>query len=299
MPKEIPLTLVRQPAPTIPSEFERLQEWVGTALERLENLEDEPTRTEVFALLEGVDLLHRQALGRLLGLVADLGGQTLIEQVAEDPVVRALLEMYDLPEPDERTQVERALQTVYPYMESHGGKLDVLGVEQGRVRVCLSGSCGSCPGSAGTLRRVVEEALRERFPGFRELVAEEPAPTRKQPLQVGRLPLRRPRWVAMGRMQDLAPGGMRAEWPEGQSVLLARLGSEVYAYRDGCPPGSPLTLQHGRLEGETLVCPWHGCQYDIRSGKRQDGAGRLQVLPVAVQDGKIMVAIGTEEVEPG
>lgn len=79
--------------------------------------------------------------------------------------------------------------------------------------------------------------------------------------------------------------------------MLARLGSEVYAYKDGCPPGSPLTLQKGRLEGETLVCPWHGCRYDLRTGKRQDAAGKLQVLPVAVRDGEIIVAVGTEEVE--
>lgn len=297
VPKQIPLTLVRQPTPTIPPEFEQLQAWIGTALERLENLKDESAREEVFSLLEGVDLLHRQALGRLLDLVARLGSPPLVERLAEDPVVRALLEMYDLPEPDERTQVERALQTVYAYIESHGAKLDVLGVEQGRVRVRLSGSCGSCPASAGTLKRVVEDALREGFPAFRELVSEEPAPTPKQPLKVGRLPLRRPRWVSAGSEQDLAHGEISASWPEGQSVLLARLGSEVYAYKDGCPPGSPLTLQKGRLEGETLVCPWHGCRYDLRTGKRQDAAGKLQVLPVAVRDGEIIVAVGTEEVE--
>ncbi len=294
--KQIPLMLVQQPSPTIPTGFEQLQEWVGTALERLEGLEDERTRKEVFALLEGVDLLHREALGRLLGLIANLGGQELVGRVAEDPVVHALLEMYDLPELDERTLVEQALQPVYPYIESRGGRLQVLDVEQGRVRVRISGSCGSCAASAGTLSRVVEGALREGVPSFRELVVEEPAPP---PMKIprGHLPLIRPRRVSLGSVQDLIPGELRAVWPEGTAVLLARLGSEVYAYRDGCPPGSPLTLHTGRLEGETLVCPWHGCRYDIRSGKRQDAAGKLQALPVVVRDGEIIAAIGTVEVE--
>ena len=55
----------------------------------------------------------------------------------------------------------------------------------------------------------------------------------------------------------------------------------------------------GQLEGSTLVCPWHGCRYDVRTGKREDAEeGKLPVLPVAVQDGEINIAVGVEEVEP-
>jgi len=79
---------------------------------------------------------------------------------------------------------------------------------------------------------------------------------------------------------------------------MVRLDGEVYAYRNGCPPGSALTLHLGRLEGTTLVCPWHGCRYDARTGKRQDYEEKLPVMPVALQDGEIKVAMGVEEVEP-
>ncbi|CAA9474268.1 MAG: hypothetical protein AVDCRST_MAG12-1026 [uncultured Rubrobacteraceae bacterium] len=300
--REIPVVQVAQPASSgLPPEFRHLLEWLGTGLERMEGIEDERTREEVFALLEGVDILHRQGLGRLLDLVTDLGGSGLAERVSQDPVVRTLLEMYDLPEADERTQVERALEGVYPYFKSHGGKLEVLGVEEGRVRVRLSGSCEGCPGTATTLERVVEEALREGFPGFRELVAEEPPPPATgRPIQLGRKPQRRPRWVSVGRLEDLEPGEIRALRPEGTALLLVRLDGEVYAYRNGCPPGSALALHLGRLEGSTLVCPWHGCRYDVRTGKREDdGEGGLAALPVAVGDGEIKVAVGVEEVEPG
>ena len=302
--REIPVVQVAQPASSgLPREFQHLLEWLGTGLERMEGIEDERTREEVFALLEGIDVLHRQALGRLLDLVTDLGGSGLAERVSQDPVVRTLLEMYDLPEADERTQVERALEGVYPYFESHGGKLEVLGVEEGRVRVRLSGSCEGCPGTATTLERVVEEALREGFPGFRELVAEEPPPTTPatgRPIQLGRKPQRRPRWVSVGYLEDLEPGEIRALRPEGTALLLVRLDGEVYAYRNGCPPGSALALHLGRLEGSTLVCPWHGCRYDVRTGKREDGGeGELAALPVAVGAGEIRVAVGVEEVEAG
>ena len=297
--REIPVVRARQPNSSEPPvEFQHLLQWIGTGLERMEGIEDEQTRKEVFALLEGIDVLHRQALGRLLDLLGKLAGHGLVERVAQDPVVRTLLEMYDLPEADERTQVEHALESVYPYFKSHGGKLQVLGVKEGRVRVRLSGSCEGCPGTTTTLKRVVEGALREGFPSFRELVAEEPQKQEK-PIQLGRRPLHRPRWVSLGYLEDLESGGMRALNPEGTPLLLVRLDGEVYAHRNGCPPGSALTLHLGRLEGSTLVCPWHGCRYDVRTGRRQDHEeGRLQVLPVAVQDGEIKVALGVEEVEP-
>jgi len=296
--KQIPVVQVSTPTPELPSEFQHLLEWLGTGLERMEEIQDEKTREEVFAFLEGIDVLHRQGLGRILDLIGGLGGQQAVERISQDPIVRTLLEMYDLPEADERSQVELALEPVYPYFQSHGGKLNLLGVENGRVRVRLSGSCEGCPGTATTLQRVVEEALREGFPGFKELVAEEPSPAPKNIVQLGRRPMRRPRWVPSGKLEDLEPGALQPWRLEGVPLLLTLLEGEVYAYRDGCPPGSALTLQLGRVEGTTLVCPWHGCRYDLRTGRREDAEGKLSVLPVAVQDGEVKVALGTEEVGP-
>ncbi len=295
--KQIPVIQVSGSTPELPSEFQHLLEWLGTGIERMEGIQDEKTREEVFALLEGIDVLHRQGLGRILDLIANLGGQQAVERISQDPIVRTLMEMYDLPEADERTQVERVLEDVYPYFQSHGGKLDLLGVENGRVRVRLSGSCEGCPGTATTLQRVVDEALREGFPGFKELVAEEMPPAPKNIVQLGRRPLRRPRWVAAGRLEDLEPGTLQSWRLEDVPLLLTLLDGEVYACRDGCPPGSALTLHLGWLKGSTLICPWHGCRYDIRTGKRQDDEGKLAVLPVAVRDGEIKVALGVEEVE--
>ncbi len=293
----IPLEMVQQPAADDPeAEFAHLLEWVGEGVERMEQIEDEQTRTEVFALLDGIDTVHRYALGRLMERLAKYGGPGLVARVADDAMVQTLLDMYDLAAVDEQEQVEVALGSVYPYIESHGGHLELLSVEAGSVRVRLSGSCGDCPGSSGTLTRVVETALREGYPGFRALMAEQPLPVPTIPEPVAHRALRRPRWVTVGRVDDFPPGELRAVWPEGASLLLARLGDEFYAYQNGCPPGSPLTLHTGRLEGTTLICPWHGCRYDVRTGKRLDGEGKLEVLPVAVRDGEIKIAVGTEEV---
>jgi 3-phenylpropionate/trans-cinnamate dioxygenase ferredoxin component len=108
--------------------------------------------------------------------------------------------------------------------------------------------------------------------------------------------LRRPRWVDLGAIEEFPAGEMRALWPEGQGVLLVRLGGEIYAHQNGCPPGSALALHLGELDGFTVICPWHGCRYDVRTGKRLDAEGKLGVLPVAVQNGMVKVAMGVEEI---
>jgi nitrite reductase/ring-hydroxylating ferredoxin subunit len=143
---------------------------------------------------------------------------------------------------------------------------------------------------------VVEEALRDGVPNFTALVAEDPVPPRATTIQLGPTVLHRPRWVDVGTLDELSDGEMRALWPEGQGILVVRLGGEAYAHQNTCPPGSALALHLGTLDGSTLVCPWHGCRYDIRTGKRLDAEGKLGVLPVAVKDGMVKVAMGLEEV---
>lgn len=278
------------------TEFQHLLDWVGQGVAAMEQIEDEQIRDQVFALLEGVDLVHRQGLQRVLEMMAGAAGRHVVQRITEDPMVHTLLEMYDLVPPSERDQVEQALEPAYAYIESHGGQLDLLDVQDGRVRVRLSGSCGSCPGSAGTLQRVVEEALREGFPGFTMLVAEDPSPPKRTAIQFGPTVLRKPRWVDVGPIEDFPAGEMRALWPEGQGVLVVWLDGEVYAHQNGCPPGSALGLHLGELQGSAVICPWHGCRYDLRTGKRLDAEGKLGVLPVAVQDGMVKVAMGLEEV---
>ena len=96
----------------------------------------------------------------------------------DHPIATAVLAMYELVPLDERTQIEEALDEVRPYIESHGGALELLDVEGGVVHVRMSGSCHGCAASAMTLRRGIETKLRERIPWFEEIVAHEPGATR-------------------------------------------------------------------------------------------------------------------------
>lgn len=142
----------------------RMEELLGE-VERL----DEPTRTRMLELLDGIDTVHRTALERLPAVLGEEGVERLRNA---DPALAWLLEAYAVGV-DERAAAERALEEVRPFVQSHGGAIEVLDVRGGVVSVHLSGACAGCTASAITLREGVERALREKLPGFVALEARE------------------------------------------------------------------------------------------------------------------------------
>ena len=236
-------------------------------------------------LLQLIDAVHRPALA----LIA--AGEL------HHPIAHALLAMYDLVDIDEQVQVEEALDEIRPYIESHGGELELLDVDDGVVHVRMSGACHGCAGSAMTLRRGIEEKLRERVPSFREIIAhdpEEPQADNSGLLQIE--VLKRPVFADAGQLSDLVEGKLRVVEVDGMSILIAEVGGEPYAFKNGCPmdPDRLMPLDGAHLSGAVIVCPWHNCAYDARSGKRVDemtDAPGLAVVPIAVRDGLLKVAV--------
>ena len=254
-------------------DFHRAVAELDTLVQTLEREGDE----RALLLLQLVDAIHRPAL------------ELIAAGELDHPVARALLAMYDLAPVDERTSVEEALDEIRPYIHSHGGAVELLGVADGVVHLRLSGACVGCAGSAMTLKRGIEEVLRERYDTFKEIVAHEPE-QRQQLLQIQTL--KRPVFADAGATADVAPGELRAVVVDDIPFLLANVGGEIYAFRNACPVDG-LPLEGGRLAGAVLVCPWHNCAYDARSGKRVDEPSEagLAVVPVAVQNGAVQVAV--------
>ena len=94
--------------------------------------------------------------------------------------------------------------------------------------------------------------------------------------------LQRPRnaWRVAFAGADLPLGTMKAVEIEGHPVLLFRLDEGVFAYRNACG-GSILPLHLGSLAQGEIHCPWHGCRYAAKTGKRIEGPG-LDLRPYAV-----------------
>jgi Fe-S cluster biogenesis protein NfuA len=69
-------------------------------------------------------------------------------------------------------QVEKALDSIRPYLEADGGNVRLLEITPEMVvKLELLGACGTCPMSAMTLKAGVEEAIRKAVPAIVSVVA--------------------------------------------------------------------------------------------------------------------------------
>ena len=283
---------------------------LDSLVQAFEQHPDEEVREQALEMLGLVDALHRAGIYRLVEVLWT-GSPTVLEKALHDPAINILLQLYDLApgDPEPLEQVELALAQVRPYIESHGGAVDILDVVEGVVHLRLSGACQGCAGSAMTLKRGIEAALREGFPGFEGIEVHEPVdlaqrkvPTNFIPLQQvapGTRTLNRPVFTTVGRVDTLPPGALKGVEVGGKRILLCNVAGEFYAYGNECP-GSNLPLDDGLINDIALICPWHNCAFDARTGRRLDnGQGRLQVIPVAIRDGEIQLALNVEPVALG
>ncbi len=142
-------------------------------LEEVEALPDPAARQTATALTTALLDLYGEGLARVVEIVAQHDGDgELAVALASDELVAHLLLLHGLhPEPLER-RVRQALLEVRPYLESHGGDVELLSVADGVVRLALNGSCKGCPSSAATLKLAIEDAIRRAAPDIERVEAE-------------------------------------------------------------------------------------------------------------------------------
>jgi Fe-S cluster biogenesis protein NfuA len=63
-----------------------------------------------------------------------------------------------------REVVEKILQKIRPSLQADGGDIELVDIQDGVVRVKLTGACGGCPMSQMTLKMGVERVLKEEVP---------------------------------------------------------------------------------------------------------------------------------------
>ena len=72
---------------------------------------------------------------------------------------------------DLETRVKEALEKFRPYLQSEGGDMEYLSIdEENKVHVRLVGACGSCPMATMTLKMGIEEYLKDAVPEVAEVV---------------------------------------------------------------------------------------------------------------------------------
>ncbi len=217
-----------------PDELEALGKWIGDLIQEFEDHPDSDVRDRVFALLDGVDTLHRAALERIVALLRSPNAGDSWNRAQDDSLIRTVLALYDLaPEhPRKRFPKSRPPKTTIPLMMVRSSPADPAGTKS-----------------------------------------------------------RQPEWRDVTEVSDLPPASMTGHRITDALILICNIDGNLFAYDDACPD-TPLTLSNGELERDQIVCPWHGCRFDARTGERLVHRGtNLIPYPVIVEGDSVRVAV--------
>ena len=255
--------------------------------ERLDAAGDPATRELADELVSAIVQMYGAGLERIVAAARRGGdGRRCRGRLADDPLVATLLMIHDLHPVPLEERVHEALEQVRPYMESHGGNVELLALSDGVARIRLEGSCSDCSASTVTLELAIKQALEEAAPDLEGLEVEgiEPAPPSRRPRRRGsdRLPLAEapaPAWFEVSSVDALPAGGCRVAEVGGSRLVVANVDGTLLAYRDACAGcGGP--LHDGELDDGALRCPACARIYFLpRAGRSMDD-DRLQLEPV-------------------
>jgi Fe-S cluster biogenesis protein NfuA/nitrite reductase/ring-hydroxylating ferredoxin subunit len=256
--------------------------------------------------------LYGDGLAQIMNVLAAHGpeGAAMIDALADDPTVESLLLLHGLHPLDVDARIQRALDRVRPYLGSHAGGVEYLGVTgDGVARLRLEGSCHGCPSSTVTVELAITGAVQDAAPEVTEVVVEGmtvPDSGAREPalLQIGRRPdddgVKAGNGVTWVKLPDIGPPSSRpvSAVAEGVPVLLCAVRGTLYAYRDSCARCGA-SLAEGRLERELLTCPGCGEQYNVRlAGKSvTDQALHLDPLPLLSDSQGVRIAL-FEQAQP-
>jgi Fe-S cluster biogenesis protein NfuA/nitrite reductase/ring-hydroxylating ferredoxin subunit len=264
-------------------------------LGEIETLSDPNARSKAAEVVGVLLELYGEGLARMMEVVAEgEERERAFDAFAEDELVSHLLLLHGLHPLDLETRVVRALEEVRPYLLSHGGNVELLGVEEGVARLRMQGSCSGCPSSTVTLKLAIEEAIQKTAPDLERIqaegVAEEPRPTIIAGPTLRKKEKKRPQedgasWTVVGGLPQLSSGEVLVKEVSDEPVLFLKLGNDFYAYRHLCP-GCGESLERGRLDGAELACSGCSHRYDVRRAGRclDDSQLHMEPIPLLVEE---------------
>ncbi|MEU9763182.1 NifU family protein [Streptomyces sp. NPDC047987] len=264
-------------------------------------------------------------LERLLDLVHERGGldDTVQAALAADELVAGMLLVHGLHPYGVADRVEGALESVRPYLGSHGGDVELLGVtDDGAVRLRLLGTCDGCPSSSATLALAVRGAVESAAPEITTIEVEPavgsagttPAQGPLVPVDslYSRLREADPSggnagdasavWEPVAALVALGSGEVERLSAGGFPLVACRIGPELFAFHDRCArcerPMEGATLARragGGPDDGVLRCSACHAHYDVRRAGACLDAGaegaHLDPLPLLADGASASVAV--------
>ncbi len=261
--------------------------------------------------------------GAGLARILELLDEQAVTPLLADKAVAGLLVLHDLHPQSTEERVLAALERVRPYLGSHAGGVEYLGLDpDGTVRLRLEGSCDGCPSSALTVKMAIEKGIEDVAPEVTKVEVEgmlaDPASrltagaspdghTLLPLTQVSREPeLPASTWVEVNGIAGLGQGQLVPALVADTATVVCNVAGSLYAYADRCPVcGSGLT--GAKLVGALLACPSCAQRYDVvragrgmggsEDGARSSTAGvHLDPLPLLTESGGVRIAVPAQAV---
>ncbi|WP_405683758.1 NifU family protein [Streptomyces sp. NBC_01387] len=257
-------------------------------------------------------------LERLLDLVHEQGrlDDDVLAALAGDDLVATVLLVHGLHPYGVETRVEQALESVRPYLGSHGGDVELLAVtDEGTVRLRLLGSCDGCPSSSVTLKLAVQGAVEAAAPEITsievETAAEGDAVAAGPLVPVDSLFARLhadagaaeddgASWEVVPELSGLESGAVARVDVGRLPVVACRVGADLFAFEDRCArcerpfEGAALARRLGGGSGDAILrCAGCRAHYDVRrAGVCLDGDSlHLAPLPLLSDGATVSVSV--------
>ncbi|MBI2574735.1 Rieske (2Fe-2S) protein [Candidatus Woesearchaeota archaeon] len=96
--------------------------------------------------------------------------------------------------------------------------------------------------------------------------------------------------VKVAKKADISPGTGKTVVANGKEIALFNIGGNFYALSNKCVhKGGP--LGEGELDNSTVTCPWHGWEYDVKTGQCLTMPVSVETYPVKVEEEDVMVEV--------
>ena len=90
---------------------------------------------------------------------------------------------------------------------------------------------------------------------------------------------------------QISTGQMKKISVDGKDIVVANIGGDYFAINDTCTHAGA-SLSEGKIEDSTIICDWHGAQFDYKNGKLIKFPAKiddLEVYNVIVEEDNILV----------
>ncbi len=282
-------------APDELSELNNQSERIQELIEEIDAFPDEKARNVMQECMQEVLSFYGHGLERILDIISrgnNTAAKDIYNNMLGDSFVNGLLLIHDLHPFDLRTRLNLALEKVRPYMDSHGGSVEIISLEDGIAKLKLNGNCKGCPSSSATLELGIKQALEENCPDLVGLEVEGATSINLNGATNGKpSALSSQGWKTITGVDKLINGEMKPVEISGAQLIVCKVSEQLYAYRNVCP-ACELPLNTGKLEGNLISCKL-GHSYDIQhAGKcTLDEDLHLDPFPLLQENGGIKIAI--------